>query len=184
MKRIISCLAALVLLLLSAVSFAECEHRVRPSEWLLQGYVDPQPGIPGYSGDFCCPVCGAVMRKGEVIGALPVDYDKEKKEAEQEDPVPVPVNIGSEAPEAPSAPVSFPTSQKPEIETEREHFSEQYPFRRVQMNPEPGIVAPAAGELIWSTDMEQDNESTFIPPNVIPAKGIEDLMVNGTISGL
>ncbi len=40
----------------------------------------------------------------------------------------------------------------------REHFSKDYPFRRVRMNPEPGICAPAAGELIWpkaSTPMQK-----------------------------
>ena len=31
----------------------------------------------------------------------------------------------------------------------RKRFSEKYPFRRVKMNPEPGIRAKAAGTLIW-----------------------------------
>ena len=101
MKRTICCLAALVLLLLSTVSFADgCEHRVDPSEWLLKGYVDPQPGIDGYSGDFCCPICGAVMKKGQPIAALDSDDPEEKKEHGQEDPVPVPFVVGAEAPAA------------------------------------------------------------------------------------
>lgn len=164
MKRAISLLAALVLVLLPAITLAECEHGIRPSEWVLQGYVDPQPGVPGYSGDFCCPICGAVMKKGEVIGALPIDNDEEKKETEREDPIPepapAPVSVGAEAPSAPAEPESAPSSQAPENNTERGPFFEQYPYRWVQMDPEPGIVAPAAGELIWSPDMETEDKTT------------------------
>ena len=100
MKRVIGYLAALMLIILPVISSAECKHEVEPSEWILRDYVDPQPGIPGYSGDLCCPVCGAVMKKGEAIGASADPDEEEKKENEQEDPipVPVPVDIGAEAP--------------------------------------------------------------------------------------
>lgn len=178
MKRIICYLAVLMLVILPVMSSAECEHQVEQSEWVLIGYVDPLPGVPGYSGDLCCPLCGTVMQKGEPIDALPERDDKEEHGTEQEDPVPVPApfNIGSEAPEAPAASGAAPSSQSPDEKAEREPFSEQYPFRRVQMEPEPGIVAPTAGELIWSPDMESDSENTFTAPNVIPAKGIEDFL--------
>ena len=72
--------AAVLLLLLPCASPADgCDHVTKPSEWILQGYVDPQPGVPGYSGDFCCPVCGAVKKRGEPLAPLPLDDENAEK---------------------------------------------------------------------------------------------------------
>ena len=90
MKKRVMCFlsaAVLFLLLFPGVSPADgCDHAVRPSEWVLKGYIDPQHGVPGYSGDFCCPICGAVMKKGEPIEPLPEEDDPEQKRSDPEDP--------------------------------------------------------------------------------------------------
>lgn len=72
--------AAVLLLLLPCASPADgCDHVTKPSEWIPQGYVDPQPGVPGYSGDLCCPVCGAVKQRGQQIAPLPLDDENAEK---------------------------------------------------------------------------------------------------------
>ena len=126
MKRMICYLAALVLLLLPTGSFAECEHypgEVSAGELLLKGYIEPQPGIPGYSGDWCCPICGAVVIRGNPIDPLPDPDEEEKKGNEQEDPVPVPFAVGVETPETLAEPAvpelsSQPTGSKTEPDIE------------------------------------------------------------------
>ena len=151
------CATLLFLFLFSGVSPADgCDHVTRPSEWILVGYVDPQPGVPGYSGDFCCPVCGAVKKKGVYISPLDIDDD---------DPspyVPGDTNMNGELPQGmeppaltsvqedsqePSAPKQSAPATKP---SGRKRFSTRYPYRRVKMKPEQGIRAEAAGSLIWS----------------------------------
>lgn len=72
----------------------------------------------------------------------------------EEDPNPIPELLPVE-PEPdpvlpdPADPADLPSSITGQRPPEREHFSENYPFRRVRMNPDPGIRAPAAGILIW-----------------------------------
>ena len=44
----------------------ECLHRNKNTV----GYIEPDIGKPGYSGDFVCLDCNAVLRKGDVIPAL------------------------------------------------------------------------------------------------------------------
>lgn len=71
-KRIVCFIMAAVLMLLAYPAFA-CSHRNEdgePLEYVLKGYIAPQIGVPGYSGDFCCPRCGAVIIPGAQIAAL------------------------------------------------------------------------------------------------------------------
>jgi hypothetical protein len=78
--------------------------------------------------------------------------------ADEEDPEPLPEIPPAEPepepdvpdqPDQPDQPDPKPAGSRDEKQPERERFSKEYPFRRVRMNPEPGIRAPAAGELIW-----------------------------------
>ena len=230
--------AAVLLLLLPCASPADgCDHVTRPSEWILQGYVDPQPGVPGYSGDFCCPICGAVKKKGQPIAALDIEDPEPDAPAEPDPPAEPAAPAEPETPAEPEAPVEPVQPENPEqpetpeqptepespvqptepeqpvipaqpetpvqpaepespplpetpaeaelppvvpeppaeesapaadpasdpadssgtgnpprkepAPKERKRFSDLYPYRRVKMNPEPGLRAEAAGILLW-----------------------------------
>ena len=107
--------AAVLLLLLPCASPADgCDHVTKPSEWILQGYVDPQPGVPGYSGDFCCPVCGAVKQRGQQIAPQEIVEPEPDAPASEPDP-PADIPSGQEEPPAePDQPVTPPQPQEPE----------------------------------------------------------------------
>lgn len=79
MKRMICFLAAAVLALVLPVSGFACEHynkTVFTKDLKSRGYKDPQVGVPGYSGDLCCPVCGEVVIPGEQIPPLQPPSEK------------------------------------------------------------------------------------------------------------
>ena len=64
----------------------------------------------------------------------------------------LPPSDGTEDPAEPENPAEdVPLPEKPPVRgvVEDEPFSTRYPYRRVRMNPEEGIRAPAAGTLIW-----------------------------------
>ena len=108
--------AAVLLLLLPCASPADgCDHVTKPSEWILQGYVDPQPGIPGYSGDFCCPVCGAVKQRGQQIAPQEiVEPEPDAPASEPDPPADIPSGQEEEPPAEPDQPVTPPQPQEPE----------------------------------------------------------------------
>ncbi len=93
--------------------------------------------------------------EAETAPEVPAVPDPPKAAAEpvpeaNPDPVPEPVPAGA----APAA-ASDPAPRQPSggsggtRPSGRTPFSEKYPFRRVKMNPEPGIRAEAAGTLLW-----------------------------------
>ena len=108
--------AAVLLLLLPCASPADgCDHAIKPSEWILQGYVDPQPGVPGYSGDFCCPVCGAVKQRGQQIAPQEiVEPEPDAPASEPDPPADIPSGQEEEPPAEPDQPVTPPQPQEPE----------------------------------------------------------------------
>lgn len=64
-------------LLLSSGSLA-CEHypgQVEYEELIQNGYIPPQAGVPGSTGNRLCPLCGAVCIAAEEIPALPEPAD-------------------------------------------------------------------------------------------------------------
>ena len=71
-KRILCFLTAAVLVLLPWTAPAEeeeeeeCLHKHKDTV----GYVAPAVNVPGYSGDYVCLDCHAVLRKGNVLPAL------------------------------------------------------------------------------------------------------------------
>ena len=71
MKRRILCfLTAALLAAVLPVSGSACEHynvTVWTRDLVTKGYVDPQIGVSGYSGDLCCPVCGEVIIPGKQL---------------------------------------------------------------------------------------------------------------------
>ncbi len=71
MKRRVLCfLTAVLLAAVLPVSGFACEHynvTVWTRDLVTKGYVDPQIGVPGYSGDLCCPVCGEVIIPGKQL---------------------------------------------------------------------------------------------------------------------
>ena len=72
-KRVLCFVAAAVLILLPWSAPAElCEDgHADPTEYYTVGAYDPTETEPGYSGDFYCPVCGALMMHGWTIDPLP-----------------------------------------------------------------------------------------------------------------
>ena len=71
-KRIFCLLAALLLVLPSVASpSSACDHldpdTGDPYPVYLDGYVEPQPGKPGYSGDFRCSHCNGIVEPGGAI---------------------------------------------------------------------------------------------------------------------
>ena len=73
MNRRIFCLLAALLLLLPSVASpsSACDHydpdTGDPYPEYQDGYVAPQPGVPGYSGDIRCSHCHAIIQPGGVI---------------------------------------------------------------------------------------------------------------------
>ena len=66
-------LAAVLILMLLPVSVLACDHcdeDGEPLKYVLKGAVSPDIGKPGYSGDYCCPQCGAVVIPGWTLPAL------------------------------------------------------------------------------------------------------------------
>ena len=64
--------AAVFLLLLAPVPGHACEHYgpdTPKSKLVRKGYVEPQVGVPGYTGDYHCPVCDAIVIKGKPLAA-------------------------------------------------------------------------------------------------------------------
>ena len=59
-RRILFFLTAAVLILLPFCPAMACEHydtgQVTGSQLVRRGYTAPQVGVPGYSGDHCCPI--------------------------------------------------------------------------------------------------------------------------------
>ena len=75
MKKRVFCFltAAVMLLLLLPAPALACDHTDEdgePLKYVKKGYVAPQIGKPGYSGDLCCPKCGAVVIPGAALPAL------------------------------------------------------------------------------------------------------------------
>ena len=74
MRQRVLCFLAVVSLisLLLPVPVHACKHYNKYSDrnkLVRKNHVDPQEGIPGYTGDFYCPVCGDLVIEGEPIPA-------------------------------------------------------------------------------------------------------------------
>ena len=111
--------AVLLLLLLPAPALA-CDHTDEdgePLKYVRKGYVAPQIGVPGYSGDLCCPKCGAVVIKGETLPALEnpagpgsgTDPDPPQK-TEAPKPTEKPTSAPTDTPKPTKAPTPEPTA--------------------------------------------------------------------------
>jgi len=110
--RVLCCLAAL-LLLFPALTCAECTHHDedgRPYGLVPRGYVAPQPGVPGYTGDQCCAVCGGVVIRGSELPPLPEPDNREENQKQEEQIAP------AAEPEAPVVSVERPETRPAEQE--------------------------------------------------------------------
>jgi len=144
-KRMLSLLTA-VFLLLPALACADCTHHDddgRPYGLVPKGYVAPQPGVPGYTGDQCCAVCGAVVIHGSEIPPLPEPDNQEENKKQEEEIAPAEVPAVSveqppavqPEPEAPVVPAEQPADRPAEPEA---------PVVPAVQQPEP--VSPAEPE--------------------------------------
>ena len=71
-RRFFCILTALLLVLPTAASpSSACDHcdpdTGEPYAVYLDGYIEPQPGVPGYSGDFRCSHCKGIVEPGGAI---------------------------------------------------------------------------------------------------------------------
>ena len=105
MKKRLFLLSAILTaaLLLQAGQALACEHYpdvYTIDELILTGRVEPQVGVPGYSGDYCCPdpECGEVCIPGH---ELPAKQEEAPLPAENDDPQ---APAGPQQPEGPQEP--------------------------------------------------------------------------------
>ena len=116
-KRVLCFLTAAVLALVPWAAPADpCLHS-DPVDYVARGYVEPQPGQPGYSGDLVCPYCGAVMVPGGILvveesagqedGRPPDLTPSDAGKAEEEAVQPAP-DDPAEAPAEPKTPAEMP----------------------------------------------------------------------------
>ena len=113
-KRALCFLSVLLLALLPAFASADCTHHNDdgvPYPLFPQGYIPPQVGVPGYTGDQCCTNCGTVVIRGSEIPAL--DPPQEEEANKREDPVPVPA---AEQPVVEQPVVEQPVVAQPVVE--------------------------------------------------------------------
>ena len=157
MKKRVFCFltAAVMLLLLLPAPALACDHTDEdgePLKYVKKGYVAPQIGKPGYSGDLCCPKCGAVVIPGAALPALEEPAGPSGGSDPMEKPKPQatakPKATKKPAPKNPSKPAGS-TAVPESVTAGRERFSPDYPYRRVRMQPSEGIRAEAAGILVW-----------------------------------
>lgn len=161
-RRILFFLTAAVLILLPFCPAMACEHydtgQVTGSQLVRRGYTAPQVGVPGYSGDLCCPTCGAVIFGGKELPALEppggpgTQGDPPASDPETNKPSATVKPAATKKPSATRKPSG--TKQNgakatdPPAAPERTVFSSAYPYRRVRMTPEAGIRAEFAGEPV------------------------------------
>ena len=143
-RRVLCFLTAAAFLLMPLAAPADpCPH-VDSSEYVLRGYVEPQPGKPGWSGDFVCPLCGEVMIPG---GVIVIGENGGQPDGR---PAPfTPVNIEEEEPEA-----------RPEPETPAQPAEEAEPEKpETPAQPEP----PAQPETPAQTGEQAEEEKPVTP---------------------
>ena len=92
MNRRILCLLTVLLLVLPSVASpaAACDHNDPETgddyPTYMDGYVAPQPGIPGYSGDERCSHCQGIIHKGSPIYVDDEFYDCMDPSPDRPDP--------------------------------------------------------------------------------------------------
>ena len=112
MKKTTLWLTTIILaVLLLFDSACACEHYETIyfiEDLVLEGKKNPQVGIPGYTGDLCCPDCGEVCIPGTVIPALqpeaelPASDDRDTGNRPRPQPEP---QVQPESPVQPETPV-------------------------------------------------------------------------------
>ena len=186
-KRILCFLTAAVLALWAAPAFA-CDHTQdgEPVGYVLRNHVEPQVGVEGYSGDFCCPLCGAVMVPGQSLPALqppagPSDgtgdtvgdggqtlpetpAEEEKKEETPAEPAAPAEPAQPEIPAQPETPVQPETPTQPEAPVQPETPAQpEAPAQPAAAEPQPETPAqpeapaqPAAAETQAETPAQPE----------------------------
>ena len=143
-------------LLLQLRPATACEHYpdiYTVDELILQGYVEPQVGVPGYSGDFCCPDpdCGEVCIPGYELPAKQLEAPKPAEDDDPEEP---------EEPEEPGEPDDPDDPENPGEPGKPEGQEEPG-------EPEEPEEPPAPGQERTETD-PQEKEEPEKQPQVAP----------------
>jgi len=170
MRKRIILLAVLLpaVLLLQPQPATACEHYpdiYTVDELILQGYVEPQVGVPGYSGDFCCPDpdCGEVCIPGY---ELPAKQPEAPQPAEDDDPEEPddPEKPGEpekpeepEGPQEPDEPDAQPASGQEEPGTGPQEKEE--PPKQPQIAPDRPASKPSSSAAASTEKQTQSTQS-------------------------
>lgn len=174
-KRALCFLSVLLLALLPAFASADCTHHNDdgvPYPLFPQGYIPPQVGVPGYTGDQCCTNCGAIVIRGSEIPAL--DPPQEEEANKREDPVPVPA---AEQPVVEQPVVAQPVVEQPVVPQEQPQAPSQpaqpeAPVQTVQ-NTQP--ETPAQQAPVQPPETKQGSQPASSPANDLPAPPPENV---------
>ena len=169
--RVLAFLPAAVLLLAAAAS--ACEHypdEVSEAELIPSGYAEPGVGVPGYTGDLLCPVCGEVCIPGKTIPAKqpeaphPASNDGETETLPKPQPKPEPRPEPDYAEEGavpePVAEPYIPAENRPasgETETRRRRRDKHEGQRRRLFSRVPPLI---------QSDEQEDGMLDGLPPMI------------------
>ena len=171
-KRILCFLTAAVLILLPWAAPAEDEDDecLHPNKDLVNAK-EPEVGVPGYTGDYVCPDCHAVLKKGDIIPALEPSVGKAMDGSLDEDgetggdgsstgSEELPVIPASSDPQPESQPEPEPQSQ-PESPTQPENPAQP----EVPAQPETPVqpAAPAQPETPAQTETRAETQPEVRP---------------------
>ena len=203
--------AAAAVLLLPSGGLA-CDHypeELGVSDLILIGSVEPQIGVPGFSGDLCCPVCDEVCIPGEEIPALepestnPYVYNEEKPSAPEPEPEaqhpPVsetrqqesvrpeePVNPGEPAkPEEPVNPGKAVKSEKPSKSgTKDAQKQSEAKSEKDSVKVAPAVSAPSVPASKRSSAASSGSRGSGGGGGYVPEAAAEPVIPEGRVSAL
>ena len=189
-KRILCFLTAAVLILLPWAAPAEDEDDecLHPNKDLVNAK-EPEVGVPGYTGDYVCPDCHAVLKKGDIIPALEPSVGEAMDGSLDEDgetggdgsstgSEELPVIPASSDPQPESQPEPEPQSQpesptQPEVpaqpETPVQPAAPAQPETRAETQPEVRPETPAQPAAVSAPDAETPPEAPQVPEAPEPA---------------
>lgn len=170
-KRILCFLTAAVLVLLPLAAPAEDDDEcLHPNKDLVNAK-EPEVGVPGYTGDYVCPDCHAVLKKGDIIPALEPSVGEAMDGSLDEDgetggddsstgSEELPVIPASSDPQSESQPEPEPQSQ-PESPTQPENPAQP----EVPAQPETPVqpAVPAQPETPAQTETRAETQPEVRP---------------------
>lgn len=139
-KRVLCFLTAVLVMFLPVLGFA-CVHyndTVEPKDLITKGFIEPQVGVPGYSGDLCCPICGEVIVPGK---SLPAKTSPSGSSGNTEKPEETGTQTKPEEAVQPEKPVQPAPQAKPEEPAQPQKPAQPAPGEKQQETAKPKTTA-------------------------------------------